>query len=115
MSSSLIVADGLTKRFKRADRRPGIGGALPHLARPSVSTVTAVDEPGHVRRSHRVGVHLGVERVAEPVRASTSRRPFRTYAGAPDIASRVCCTLERTRWTGGRRLFGVAFEACARL
>lgn len=42
-SSSLIVVDCLTKRFKRADRSPGVRGALKHLFRPSVSSVTAVD------------------------------------------------------------------------
>ncbi|MDQ3444113.1 MAG: ATP-binding cassette domain-containing protein, partial [Chloroflexota bacterium] len=39
----IIRAAGLTKRFKRPTKKPGLRGALTHLVRPSYTTMTAVD------------------------------------------------------------------------
>jgi ABC-2 type transport system ATP-binding protein len=39
----IIRAAGLTKRFKRPTKQPGLRGALTHLVRPSYTTMTAVD------------------------------------------------------------------------
>jgi ABC-2 type transport system ATP-binding protein len=39
----IIRAAGLTKRFRRATRPPGLRGALVHLVRPRYETMTAVD------------------------------------------------------------------------
>jgi ABC-2 type transport system ATP-binding protein len=42
-SAPIIRATGLTKRFRRATRPPGLRGALVHLVRPRYRTMTAVD------------------------------------------------------------------------
>lgn len=42
-STPIIQASGLTKRFRRAVKRPGIAGALRHLVRGQYQDVTAVD------------------------------------------------------------------------
>ncbi len=42
-SEPIIRASGLTKRFRRAVRPPGLRGALKHLVRPRYETLTAVD------------------------------------------------------------------------
>lgn len=39
----IIRAAGLTKRFRRATKPPGLRGALKHLVRPEYTTMTAVD------------------------------------------------------------------------
>lgn len=39
----IIRAAGLTKRFRRATKSPGLRGALTHLVRPSYTMMTAVD------------------------------------------------------------------------
>jgi ABC-2 type transport system ATP-binding protein len=43
-SGPIIRAAGLTKRFRRAIRPPGLRGALAHLVRPRYETLTAVDD-----------------------------------------------------------------------
>lgn len=40
---TLIAVNGLTKRFQRSRRSPGLRGALRHLWRPATTTITAVD------------------------------------------------------------------------
>lgn len=42
-SRPIIRAAGLTKRFRRANRSPGLRGALAHLVRPRHETLTAVE------------------------------------------------------------------------
>ncbi len=42
-SRPIIRAAGLTKRFRRATRSPGLRGALAHLVRPRHETLTAVE------------------------------------------------------------------------
>jgi ABC-2 type transport system ATP-binding protein len=42
-TTPIIRAAGLTKRFRRATRPPGLRGALVHLVRPRYETMTAVD------------------------------------------------------------------------
>lgn len=40
----IVVADGLTRTFRRPERTGGLRGALRHLVRPQWRTVTAVDD-----------------------------------------------------------------------
>lgn len=39
----IIRASGLTKRFRRPKKQPGLKGALRHLVRPEYADMTAVD------------------------------------------------------------------------
>jgi hypothetical protein len=41
-STPIIRASGLTKRFRRATRPPGLRGALTHLVKPRYESMTAV-------------------------------------------------------------------------
>ena len=43
MAEPIIMASGLTKRFRRPVKPPGLAGALRHLVRPSYEMLTAVD------------------------------------------------------------------------
>ena len=43
MTDPIIRARGLTKRFRRATKQPGLRGALTHLVKPRYTTMTAVD------------------------------------------------------------------------
>ncbi|MDQ4100201.1 MAG: ATP-binding cassette domain-containing protein [Chloroflexota bacterium] len=51
----IIEAKGLTKRFRRPVKPPGLGGALRHLVRPRYQDVTAVDGIDlHIEAGERV-------------------------------------------------------------
>lgn len=68
--AAVIAVDRLSKQFRRSRREPGLGGALRHLLRPSVTTVTAVDDISFSLESGESVAYVGPNGAASRSRSS---------------------------------------------